>query len=98
MPTITELKTETLDYAGTNDTNTGAIKVINSATAFSNFLKFPVAGIRDNFNGSMLGQGSWGYVWSSSVYGSYSELVDFYSALWHSDDRANGFSVRCVEN
>ena len=100
MPTITELKTETLDYAGVDNTTTGAVKVIDSATAFSNFLKFPVAGDRSYFDGSVDFQGSWGYVWTSSVNGSYSVTEDFGSgdAYWGSDYRAYGLSVRCVEN
>ena len=95
VPTITELKTETLDYAGVDNTTTGAVKVIDSATAFSNFLKFPVAGYRSYSNGSVGGQGSWGYVWSLSD----SQIVYFDSigAYNGSAPRTNGFSVRCVE-
>jgi uncharacterized protein (TIGR02145 family) len=100
VPTQTELATETLDYAGIDNTSTGAVKVIDSATAFSNFLKFPVAGYRSNFDGSMSNQGSWGGVWTSSVDGSYS--VDMYfdsgDADWDCGNRAGGLSVRCVEN
>ena len=100
VPTQTELATETLDYAGIDNTSTGAVKVIDSATAFSNFLKFPVAGYRSNFDGSMSNQGSWGNVWASSVDGSRSVDVRFDSgnAYWDSNDRARGLSVRCVEN
>ena len=100
VPTITELKTETLDYAGVDNTTTGAVKVIDSATAFSNFLKFPVAGYRGGFDGSMYGQGSWGDVWTSSVTGSRSRgmYFDSGSADWYGYGRASGFSVRCVEN
>ena len=100
VPTQTELANETTGYAGSDNSTTGAIKVIDSATAFSNFLKFPVAGSRSNFDGSMDGQGSWGGVWTSSVDGSYS--VDMYfdsgDADWDCGNRAGGLSVRCVEN
>jgi uncharacterized protein (TIGR02145 family) len=101
VPTQTELRAETIDYDGTNaNPATGKVKVIDSATAFSNFLKFPVAGYRDSFDGSVDDQGSWGGVWTSSVDGSYSVDVCFGSgdADWDSNDRAGGLSVRCVEN
>ena len=100
VPNQTELASETTGYTGSDNTTTGAVKVINSATAFSNFLKFPVAGYRDYFGGSMGGQGLWGDVWTSSVDGSDSVYMGFGSggAGWDSYYRANGLSVRCVEN
>ena len=101
MPNASELGAETIDYDGTNaNPTTGKVKVIDSATAFSNFLKFPVAGDRYDFGGSMGSQGSWGYVWTSSVNGSYSVYESFDSgyADWLSNDRAGGLSVRCVKN
>ncbi len=100
VPTQTELANETTGYAGSDNSTTGAIKVIDSATAFSNFLKFPVAGYRFNFGGSVNDQGSWGLVWTSSVGGSYSVHVNFDSGIadWYSGYRAGGLSVRCVEN
>jgi uncharacterized protein (TIGR02145 family) len=99
VPTITELKTETLDYAGVDNTTTGAVKVIDGATAFSNFLKFPVAGVHYYFDVFMDYQGSFGRVWTSSVGGAESVRLGFDSGTsWFSLDRASGFSVRCVEN
>lgn len=99
VPTQTELASETTGYAGVDNTTTGAVKVTNSATAFSNFLKFPVAGGRNGFDGSVDGQGSWGYVCASSVNGSDSvfEYFDSGYADWSSGYRADGLSVRCVE-
>ena len=71
-----------------------------SATAFSNFLKFPVAGYRHSLDGSMHVRGSWGFVWTSSVDGSYSvyEVFGSGTAGWYGYNRADGLSVRCVEN
>jgi len=92
VPTIVELRAETLDA-------TGSTKVTNRDTAFSSFLKLPIAGFRV-YSGSMSGVGSWGEVWASSVDGSKSHGVYFYSvgADWHSDYRAFGHSVRCLRD
>ena len=80
-------------------TELSAENITNSADAFTK-LKFPVAGSRDYFDGSMGDQGSWGNVWTSSVDGSGSQYVEFGSggADWSSIHRAFGLSVRCVEN
>ena len=76
-----------------------AENITDSADAFTK-LKFPVAGFRSNFDGSLYYQGSWGHVWASSVNGSYSVYESFDSgcADWLSNDRAGGLSVRCVKN
>jgi hypothetical protein len=90
VPTIVELRAETLDE-----------DVTNRDTAFSNFLKLPSAGDRGNVDGSMFGVGSWGYVWSSSASGSGSSDVGFGSdyADWYGNDgRAGGQSVRCLRD
>ena len=100
VPTITELKTETLDYAGVDNTITGAVKVTNSATAFSNFLKFPVAGFRDGINASMRDQNVKGDVATSSMDGIFQSIMLFDSnnVIVGGDPISSGFSVRCVEN
>lgn len=80
-------------------TELSAENITNSADAFTK-LKFPVAGGRSFFVGSMGVQGSLGGVWASSVSGSGS--VDMYfgsaNAGWYSNYRASGFPVRCIEN
>ena len=100
VPTITELKTETLDYAGIDNTTTGAVKVIDSTTAFSNFLKFPVAGFRDGINASMRDQNVKGDVATSSMDGIFQSIMLFDSnnVIVGGDPISSGFSVRCVEN
>ena len=89
VPTLTELKAETLDNG-----------VTNSATAFSNFLKLPTAGYRFHSSGSLVAQGSWGDVWTSSVNGSVSHYVGFDSsdANVYYNNRAYGFTVRCLRD
>ena len=62
---------------------------------------FPAAGYRLSFNGSIGNVGSGGYYWSSSPYnGDYGCYLDFNSSdvnPSNSRSRANGFSVRCVQ-
>ena len=60
VPTIDELKSETIDYAGVDNTSTGAVKVIDGITAFQNFLKFPNVGIRYYFGSSVDASGFMG--------------------------------------
>ena len=89
VPTLAELKAETLDNG-----------VTDSATAFSNFLKLPSAGGRNNGSGTLYGQGSWGNVWTSSVNGSSSHGIYFGSsgAYTVSSGRAYGYTVRCLRD
>jgi len=89
VPTITELKEETLDNG-----------VTNRDTAFTNFLKLPSAGERGDGTGILDFQGLWGNVWTSSVNGFYSYFVGFGSsyASGEYDNRAYGFTVRCLRN
>ena len=89
VPTVAELKAETLDNG-----------VSNRATAFANFLKLPSAGLRDKTLGDMIFEGDRGALWASSVDGSdsfsvYSSIV---SAGSNAINRANGRSVRCIKN
>ena len=66
---------------------------------------FPASGIRSYQNGEAISRGSVGYYWSSSPY-PYSNydayeltLYDTYNANMgtSTSTRANGFSVRCVQ-
>jgi uncharacterized protein (TIGR02145 family) len=100
VPTITELTAEILDYTGTNDINTGAVKVTNSATAFQNFLKLPVAGSHEGNTGNIYRNGLWGYIWVNSINGYNSKDVFFNNSTGgtYYYNRSYGFSVRCMEN
>ena len=89
VPTITELRTETLDNG-----------VTTRDTAFTNFLKLPSSGGRDNYDGSLYYVGSWGLVWSSSASGSKASGLLFNFGDAHSYNggyRASGRSIRCIK-
>ena len=90
VPTRTELQAETTDNG-----------VTDRDTAFSNFLKLPSAGYRNNFDGSMNVVGSWGSVWSSSASGPNASLLYFASGSADgssSGTRAYGRSLRCLRD
>lgn len=93
VPTEAELTAETTGLSGANN-------VQNRDDAFNSFLKLPSAGSRGYNSGSLYDQGSWGYVWSSSVDGSYSRMLFFDSgvAFWTNGYRSSGLSVRCVRD
>lgn len=78
VPTKAELVAETIS---------------SSADAFTK-LKLPSAGYRDFISDSLLNQGSQGYIWSSSLNGSYSWYLKFDSSGF--GGRAGGQSVRCL--
>ncbi len=92
VPTEAEL---TADTAGATTTD-----VINSATAFSSFLKIPVAGYRYRANGALNDVGSDVYLWSRSARGSNGRSLDIGSdtAGFGSTNRAYGLSVRCIRD
>jgi uncharacterized protein (TIGR02145 family) len=89
LPTDTELEAERASWSS-ND----------AAGAFASPLKLPVAGYRDNSIGSLSFVGSYGYYWSSTVYGTYSQYLYFYSSNADMDIyyRVSGFSVRCIKD
>jgi uncharacterized protein (TIGR02145 family) len=92
VPSIAELETELFDA--------GSAQIQNRDDAFSSFLKLPSAGYRYSGSGSLDDQGSRGHVWTSSVVGSVSRGVYFYSG--HANSRGNyrayGFAVRCLRD
>ena len=103
VPTKDELGVETTEYSGINNTNAGAVKVVNSSTAFQNFLKLSVTGYRGNAAGTMGDINSWGHLWTASADNSRAGAWFIYftndSISWaRYDSRALGLSVRCVEN
>ena len=72
----------------------------DAAGAFASPLKLPVVGYRNYGLGSLHDVGSRGRYWSSTVDGSYSRRLNFYSshARMSSRYRAYGFSVRCIKD
>jgi len=89
LPTETEINAERLSWS-----------VNTSVGAFASPLKWTLAGIRSNNDGSLNGAGSNGYYWSSTVSGINSPDLDFDSsgAVMTNNGRAYGFSVRCLKD
>jgi len=60
----------------------------------------PMAGNRNNFDGSVNNEGSNGNYWSSTVNDINAWNLNFNSdnANMNNNNRANGFSVRCLKD
>jgi hypothetical protein len=89
LPTEIELNIERLSWS-----------VNTSVGAFISPLKLPMAGNRLLSSGALIGVGTGGSYWSSTV-GSISAqrlFFDFSNALMYTNGRANGLSVRCLKN
>ena len=89
LPTETEINAERLSWSQNN--NVGA---------FASPLKLPVAGSRTLTNGESANVGTQGRYWSSSVSSTVSRNLYFSSlgAGMGNNDRAYGFSVRCLKD
>ncbi|MCP4929831.1 MAG: hypothetical protein GY918_12320, partial [Gammaproteobacteria bacterium] len=71
----------------------------NAAGAFASPLKLPLAGRRNDLNGSISNVGSFGFYWSSTLVGVNSWGARFSSSIFlSSNDRSLGFSVRCLKD
>ena len=93
VPTLTELSLELFA--------TGSANISNRDDAYASFLKLPSSGIR--YVGNMYSVGSWGLLWSSSVYDndttmSNSVSFDDTSAYAQGVERAIAIPVRCRED
>jgi hypothetical protein len=89
IPTETEINAERLSWSQNN-----------SAGAFASPLKWTLAGNRANLNGTLGNVGSNGNYWSSTVSGTDSRFLYFNSsyALMIGNNRAGGFTVRCLKD
>lgn len=103
VPTNDELVKETLEFAGTNNTTTGAVKVIDIPTAFQNFLKLAAPRTGDSV----------GALWTASKSDQYSfalgKYINYYQDTYngHTYSGANGYwgdyfafaslPVRCIK-
>uniref|UniRef100_UPI0040477558 hypothetical protein n=1 Tax=Algoriphagus sp. TaxID=1872435 RepID=UPI0040477558 len=89
IPTDIEWEAERLSW--TANTSVGA---------FASPLKLPMAGYRDYSDGSLGNVGTDGVYWSSTVSSANARSLNFISsvAFMNSDDRAFGFSVRCLKD
>lgn len=91
IPTEAELNAERLSWNSNN--NTGA---------FASPLKLPMAGGRNNINGSLGNFGTLGGYWSSTVssFGTNSRFLAFAASgsNMNTINRARGYSVRCLKD
>ncbi|CAK7039823.1 MAG: hypothetical protein PARBA_01310 [Parabacteroides sp.] len=99
VPTMAEWVAIGADNSSTGKTYSDNILKISAANSLE--LPLPAAGYRHVNDGSSYNQGSVGYYWSSSVPsgGTNARYVGFYSATFSQStyNRANGFSVRCLQ-
>lgn len=67
---------------------------------YKSYVLWPVAGNRNNSNGSLNNVGSIGNYWSSTVSGTNASNLNFNSSNSNinTNNRANGFSVRCLKD
>jgi hypothetical protein len=89
VPTVDELVSETIDRG-----------VVDSKTAFHNFLKLPLSGYREGITGDFYSRGSWGHMWTSSIY-AFGASAFYYgsnNAFTDLEFRSFGLSVRCIED
>jgi uncharacterized protein (TIGR02145 family) len=89
IPTETEINAERISWS-----------VNTSVGAFGSPLKWPLAGYREYGNSALSNVGSFGYYWTSTVNGSNSRYLRFYSSSAGMLDyyRAYGLTVRCIKN
>lgn len=92
VPTITEVKAETVDAGLTN--RDGAV---------NSFLKLPTAGYRAANTGTLSSQATWGYLWSSSTdsVSGGAQTIEFSSTslkVVTNLGRAGGNPVRCIKD
>lgn len=89
VPTIAELTAERSSWSKSN-----------SEGAFNSPLKLPLSGYRNYGDGTINTAGSFGYYWSSSVFGVLAQSLSFYSTSTSTLDsfRVYGFSVRCIKD
>jgi hypothetical protein len=90
IPTEAEWEAERLSWSA----NT-------SVGAFASPLKLPVAGYRDDSNGSLSAVGSLFFYWSSTVSGTnarYLVFTPFGTVIMNAYNRALGLSVRCIKD
>ena len=72
-----------------------------SVGAFNSTLKLPLAGYRGRIDAALYYRGSYGYYWSSSPSGTNASNLSFDSGgvdPANANNRAYGFSVRCVKD
>ena len=91
VPTIAELVADTVEAIATD--------VTNAATAYSSFLRLPVAGYRET-NGSLSDVNSAGMNDAMSNTGGLTRRITWNSASasWYNGIRSYGSSIRCIKD
>jgi uncharacterized protein (TIGR02145 family) len=89
LPSINELNSERLSWNNNN-----------SLGAFTSPLKLTIGAFRSYINGTFYSVGTIGYYWSSTIVLSQSRSLSFggANAVLSSENRADGYSVRCIKN
>ena len=89
LPTATEWEDERQSFSPSD-----------SSGAYSSVLKLTVVGYRYRLNGNLLGAGTTGNYWSRSVNGSQARSLYLSGSdtRIEDNDRANGYSVRCIKD
>jgi hypothetical protein len=82
------------------DTSANSCRMIFCFMMCKRYVLLPVAGNRNNSDGSLNNAGSNGNYWSSTVSGTNSRNLNFNSgnANMNTNNRANGNSVRCLKD
>ena len=72
----------------------------NSLGGYASPLKLPVGGYRNSSAGILKDVGTNGVYWSGTIGGTGSNTLDFNNsnAIFYSDFRAGGFSIRCIKD
>ncbi len=82
------------------NTSVSSFRTMRCFEMCKRYVLLPVAGNRNNSNGSLNNVGSNGNYWSSTIDGTNSRNLNFNSsnANMNSNNRANGNSVRCLKD
>lgn len=89
LPTAAEWTAERLSWSSNN-----------AAGAFASPLKLTLTGSRSSWSGNISSVGDSGVYWSSSVFGNESQFISIglSSAGLNSNNRADGYCVRCIKD
>lgn len=89
-----------ISFRQVRNTSESSFRTMRCFEMCKRYVLLPVAGNRNNSNGSLNNVGSKGNYWSSTVDGTNSQNLNFNSsnANMNSNNRANGNSVRCLKD
>lgn len=90
IPTSIEIERETIS---------ASTAITNNTDAFNNFLKLPSSAGRNGVTGIMETSGTYGALWSSSIFTSFSSAVSFNggNSGMNNFSRSFGYPVRCIQ-